>query len=242
MNTIERLGAIWEALAANHLLWLVVTLGAYQCARWLAKRAKTTLLNPVLVSILAIIGILIVSGTSYERYFEQVQLIHLLLGPATVALAVPLYAYVGRLREHAVPLLIALFLGSLTAALSALGIGALLGAERTTLLSLAPKSVTTPIAMGVAETIGGLPSLTAVLVILTGILGAVIAAPLLRLLRITDPSARGFAIGLASHGIGTARAFQMDEETGAFSGLGMGLNGILTALIIPILVTLLGLQ
>ena len=182
------------------------------------------------------------SGTPYERYFERVQLIHLLLGAATVALAVPLYTYVRRLREHAVPLLIALFLGSITAALSALGIGALLGAERTTLLSLAPKSVTTPIAMGVAETIGGLPSLTAVLVILTGILGGVIAAPLLRWLRITDPSARGFAIGLASHGIGTARAFQMDEETGAFSGLGMGLNGILTALIIPILVTLLGLS
>lgn len=242
MSMVERLSAVWEALASNHLLWLVITLSAYQGARWLVKHAKTTLLNPVLVSILAVIGILVVSGTSYERYFEQVQLIHMLLGPATVALAVPLYTYVQRLREHAVPLLIALVAGSVTAALSALGIGALLGAERTTLLSLAPKSVTTPIAMGVAETIGGLPSLTAVLVILTGILGAVIAAPLLRLLRITDPSARGFAIGLASHGIGTARAFQMDEETGAFSGLGMGLNGILTALIIPILVTLLGLQ
>jgi putative effector of murein hydrolase len=116
-----------------------------------------------------------------------------------------------------------------------------LGADVTTLLSLAPKSVTTPIAMGVAEEIGGVPPLTAVLVILTGIIGAVIAEPLLRSLRVTDRSAQGFAIGLASHGIGTARAFQMDEETGAFSGLGMGLNGILTALILPILVTILGL-
>jgi predicted murein hydrolase (TIGR00659 family) len=199
------------------------------------------LINPVLISIVLVIAILTLTRTPHDQYFERVQLIHLLLGPATVALAVPLYAYVKRIQENAVPLLVALFAGSLTAALSALGIGAVLGADVTTLLSLAPKSVTTPIAMGVAEEIGGVPPLTAVLVILTGIIGAVIAEPLLRSLRVTDRSAQGFAIGLASHGIGTARAFQMDEETGAFSGLGMGLNGILTALILPILVTILGL-
>jgi putative effector of murein hydrolase len=121
------------------------------------------------------------------------------------------------------------------------GLGRLLGASTPTLLSLAPKSVTTAIAMGVSEKIGGLPPLTAVLVILTGIIGAVSARYLLDLLRVRDQSIRGFAIGLASHGIGTARAFQMDEEAGAFSGLGMGLNGILTALLIPLLAKLLGL-
>lgn len=242
MSVIDRLTVLCQALAASPLLWITITLGAYQFALWLVKRTGLALLSPVLIAIVTIIGILALCGTSYNDYFEQVQFIHLLLGPATVALAVPLYGYVQRLREHAAPILASLLVGSVTAALSALGIGAILGADETTLLSLAPKSVTTPIAMGVAENIGGLPPLTAVLVILTGILGGVIAAPLLRLLRITDPSARGFAIGLASHGIGTARAFQMDEETGAFSGLGMGLNGILTALIIPILVTLLGLR
>jgi predicted murein hydrolase (TIGR00659 family) len=242
VSALERLGDLWQTLAASPLLWLTITLGAYQFALWLAKRTNSALLRPVLIAILTVIGILTLSGTPYDDYFERVQFIHLLLGPATVALAVPLYGYVQRLRENAAPLLAALLVGSVTAALSALGIGAILGAEETTLLSLAPKSVTTPIAMGIAENIGGLPPLTAVLVVLTGILGAVIAPPLLRLLRITDPSAKGFAIGLASHGIGTAQAFQMEEETGAFSGLGMGLNGILTTLIVPILVTLLGLR
>jgi predicted murein hydrolase (TIGR00659 family) len=220
----------------------VITLGAYQFSRELAKRTNSALFNPVLISILVVVTILTLSGTPYDLYFERVQLIHILLGPATVALAVPLYAHVKRLQANTVPLLVSLLLGSLTAALSALTIAALLGAEEATLLSLAPKSVTTPIAMGVSEKIGGLPSLTAVLVILTGILGAVIASPLLDCLHITDSSAKGFAIGLASHGIGTAQAFQMGEETGAFSGLGMGLNGIFTALIIPILVSLIGLR
>ncbi len=242
MNAIDRLGTLWQTLAASPLLWLTLTLGAYQFALWLTQCTRSAIFNPVLSAILALSGILTLTGTSYDDYFERVQLIHLLLGPATVALAVPLYGYVQRLRENAAPILASLLVGSFTAALSAVGIGALLGAEKTTLLSLAPKSVTTPIAVGVAENIGGLPPLTAVLVILTGILGAMIAAPLLSLLGVTDPNARGFAIGLASHGIGTARAFQMDEETGAFSGLGMGLNGILTALIIPILMTLLGLH
>ena len=242
MTVQDALIALWETLAESPLLWLVITLGAYQMSRELVKRVKSTLLNPVLISIMIVAAILWSTGTSYDHYFERVQLIHLLLGPATVALAVPLYTYVKRIRENAVPLLVALFAGSLTAVLSALGLGAVLGAEVTTLLSLAPKSVTTPIAMGVTEEIGGLPPLTAVLVILTGIFGAVIASPLLRLLRVTDRGARGFAIGLASHGIGTARAFEMDETTGAFSGLGMGLNGILTALIVPILIMLLGLS
>ncbi len=158
---------------------------------------------------------------------------HFLLGPATVALAIPLYAQLGRLKRMAGPLLVALLAGSLTAAFSAVLIGKLLGASDATLFSLAPKSVTTPIAMGIAERLGGLPSLTAVLVILTGILGAVGAQWLYALLKCNDPAIRGFALGVASHGIGTARAFQISEQTGAFAALAMGLNGLLTAALLP---------
>lgn len=135
----------------------------------------------------------------------------------------------------AFPLLAALLAGSLTATVSAVAIGRLFGASEASLLSLAPKSVTTPVAMGIAERIGGLPSLTAVLVITTGILGAVSARFIYRALGIADHAVRGFAVGVASHGIGTARAFQVSEQAGAFSGLAMGLNALLTALLVPLL-------
>jgi predicted murein hydrolase (TIGR00659 family) len=238
---MTRLIDVWQSLDGTPLLWLSVTLVVYQFAQWLYRRTEIAWLNPVLTSIAAVAGILLVTGTDYADYFEGARLIHFLLGPATVALAVPLYQRIGKLRRMAAPIAVALVVGSLTAIAAAVGLGRLLGASTPTLLSLAPKSVTTAIAMGVSEKIGGLPPLTAVLVILTGIIGAVSARYLLDLLRVRDQSIRGFAIGLASHGIGTARAFQMDEEAGAFSGLGMGLNGILTALLIPLLAKLLGL-
>jgi putative effector of murein hydrolase len=151
---------------------------------------------------------------------------------------VPLYANLGTLRRNLLPLGGALVAGSLTAALTAVGIAWALGASRETLLSLAPKSVTAPIAMGVAEKIGGLPSLTAVLVVSTGILGAVLARGTLNVLRIQDHAVRGFSVGLAAHGIGTARAFQVSETMGAFAGLAMGLNGLATAFLFPGLVRL----
>ncbi len=156
-----------------------------------------------------------------------------------MALAIPLYTQLPKLRAMAFPLLAALAVGSLTATVSAVAIGKLLGASEASLLSLAPKSVTTPIAMGIAERIGGLPSLTAVLVIATGILGAVGARFIYQALGIADHAVRGFAIGVASHGIGTARAFQVSEQAGAFSGLAMGLNALLTALLVPLLIPLL---
>ena len=189
---------------------------------------------------LLLVGLLVVTDTSYRTYFDGAQFVHFLLGPATVALAVPLYRNVRALRRTLLPLLVALVGGAATSVGSAIGIGWLLGATEETLLSLAPKSVTTPIAMGVSEAIGGLPSLTAVLVILTGILGAVLATGTLNLLRIRDWRARGFAIGLSAHGIGTARALQINEVAGAFSSLAMGLNGLATALLVPLLLRLFG--
>ena len=226
----------WVYLSASPLLGLTITLLAYQFAIWLFRRCgQRAWANPVLVAIVLVTLFLAVTKTPYPRYFSGAQFVHFLLGPATVALAIPLYAQWGRLRRMALPLLIALLAGSATAALSAMMVARALGASSATIYSLAPKSVTTPIAMGIAEQIGGLPSLTAVLVILTGILGAIGFPVLFRLLRIRDEATQGFAIGVAAHGIGTARAFLASEEMGAFAALAMGLNGLLTALLLPLL-------
>lgn len=227
---------IWVYLAEGELLWLTLTLLAYLLAHHLFRRlGDVPLLNPVAVAIAVLALMLTLSGTSYEVYFEGAQFIHFLLGPATVALAVPLYEHRARVLSALLPMSIALLAGALTAVGSAVGVAWMLGASPQSLASLAPKSVTTPIAMGIAEKVGGLPSLTAVLVILTGILGAVLATPLFRLLGLTDMRARGFATGVAAHGIGTARAFQVDELAGTFAGIAMGLNGLVTALVVPLL-------
>lgn len=236
-----RLSDIWVYLSASPLLWLTATLLAYQGAFWLYRKANMNpLANPVAIAVLALVALLWFTDTPYTVYFEGAQFVHFLLGTATVALAVPLYANFETLKRNLVPLGGALLAGSVVAAVSAVGIGWLLGASRETLLSLAPKSATAPIAMGVAEKLGGLPSLTAVLVVSTGILGAVLARGTLNLLRIEDHAVRGFAVGVAAHGIGTARAFQVSEKMGAFAGLAMGLNGMLTAFLFPLLVRLWG--
>jgi predicted murein hydrolase (TIGR00659 family) len=236
-----RIADIWVYLSASPLLWLTSTLLAYQGAFWLYRKAgMNPLANPVAIAVAALVALLWSTGTPYDVYFEGAQFVHFLLGTATVALAVPLYAHLETLKKNLLPLGGALVAGSVTAAASAVGIGWLLGASRETLLSLAPKSATAPIAMGVAEKLGGLPSLTAVLVVTTGILGAVLARGTLNLLRIEDHAVRGFAVGVAAHGIGTARAFQVSEKMGAFAGLAMGLNGLLTAFLFPLLLRLWG--
>jgi predicted murein hydrolase (TIGR00659 family) len=236
-----RLTEIWVYLAETPLLWLTLTVIAYVAAEALRRRlGHRALANPVLVSVLLLVAVLGASGTPYGTYFEGAQFVHFLLGPATVALAVPLHAELGRVRARAVPLAAALLAGSTTAIVSAVGAAALLGASRPTLVSLAPKSVTAAVAMGIAEKLGGLPSLTAPLVVLTGILGAVIGPGVLRMVRVRDEAAVGFAMGVASHGLGTARAFQLGDTAGAFSGLAMGLNALVSALLLPALVKLLG--
>ncbi len=231
---------IWVYLTTTPLLGLTITLAAYLAGFWLYRRAKLNpLVNPVLIAVVLIVLLLKATETPYKTYFEGAQFVHFLLGPATVALAVPLYRNFKAVRSSIGAILVALIGGSATAVLSAMGIAWLFGASRETLLSLAPKSVTTPVAMGVAEQIGGLPSLTAVLVILTGIVGAVFATGTLNLLRVRDWRIRGFATGLASHGIGTARAFHVSEAAGAFASLAMGLNALATAILLPLLLKLL---
>ncbi|QFT62122.1 LrgB family protein [Roseivivax sp. THAF30] len=231
---------LWSYLAQEPLLWLTVTLVAYVAADRIAEAAhRHPLANPVLIAIVLIAVVLGLSGTPYPTYFEGAQFVHFMLGPATVALAVPLHANLGRVKRTLLPMMVALVAGSLTAILSALGIAWAMGVRGETLLSLAPKSATAPVALGVSEAVGGEPTLTAVLVILTGITGAIVATPMLNALRITDWRARGFAVGLAAHGIGTAHAFRVNSTAGAFSGIGMGLNAILTALLAPLVVSLL---
>lgn len=231
-----RIADIWVYLSASPLLGLTLTLLAYQAAYWLYQRAGfNPLLNPVLLAIAMLVAALSVTGTPYATYFDGAQFVHFLLGPATVALAVPLYLQFERLRKLALPLAGALLAGSVTAIISAVGIAWLLDAGEATLLSVAPKSVTAPIAMGIAEKIGGIPSLTAVLVIMTGVSGAMMAKYVLDALRVADHGVRGFAVGVAAHGLGTARAFQVSEQAGAFAGLGMGLNGLITAILMPLL-------
>ncbi len=231
---------IWTYLSSEPLLWLTATLAAYAVGDALFRASgRKPWVNPVLIAVVLLALTLFASGTPYDAYFEGAQFVHFMLGPATICLAVPLYTNLKSVRKTLLPMAAALAAGSATAILSALGIGWSLGVQPDVLLSLAPKSVTAPVAMGISESIGGSPTLTAVLVILTGITGAIIATPLLNLLRIRDWRARGFATGIASHGIGTARAFQVNEQAGAFAGTGMGLNALATAILAPILVKLL---
>jgi len=227
------LGQIWVYLSATPLLWLCVTVVAYVAAvRIAAAFGGSPFANTVLIATVLVIATLLLTNTPYQQYFEGAQFVHFLLGPATVALAVPLFRNIAAVRKSLLPMLLALLAGSLTAIGSAIAIAMAFGAPETVLASIAPKSTSAPIAMELAKSLGGIPSLAAVLVILTGITGAVIVTPLMNALRIKNYAARGFAVGVASHGIGTARAFQVSDVAGAFAGIAMAMNGALTSIIV----------
>ena len=227
---------LWVYLQTTPLFWLTATLAAFLIADALAKAAhRNPLVNHVAIAI-ALLGMLLkVTGTDYQTYFNGAQFVHFLLGPATVALGVPIYANMALVRRNFWPMAAALLVGAVVAIVSALLVARALGAPHTVLVSLAPKSITAGVAMAVSETLGGAPPLTAVLVIATGVLGAIVVTPLMNALGVQDYAARGFAVGLASHGIGTARAFSVDPVAGVFAGLAMGLNAVVTPAIIPAL-------
>ena len=232
----ENVFALWVYLARTPLLWLTVTVLAYcLCDRISAALNRNPLANPVLSSMLLVGALVMASGTPYATYFDGAQFIHFLLGPATVALGIPLYQNRALVFRAIVPMLCALLAGSATAVLSAVFLARWLGAAPTVVTSIAPKSVTAAVAMAISARLGGDPALTAVLVLLTGIIGAIMVTPLLNLLRVSDKRARGFAAGVAAHGIGTARAFQVDPLAGTFAGIAMGLNALLTAILVPFL-------
>ena len=233
---MSELRDIWVYLNASPLLHLTLTLLAFQFGSWIYRKGNLNpLLNPVLISVTIIVTILLVTKTDYQDYFSGAQFVHFLLGPATVALAIPLYRHFEKVRRSALAIAASIVTGSLTATLSAVGIGYFLNISGDALIALASKSVTAPVAMGISEQLGGLPSLTAVLVILTGIVGAMIGPMILNLIGVKNWAARGLAIGTARHGIGTARALQVNEVAGAFSGIAMGLNALATAILLPLI-------
>jgi predicted murein hydrolase (TIGR00659 family) len=230
--------SIWVYLAGTPLFWLTLTILVYLAAD-AASRAtgRHPLANPVLHAIWILGALLAASGTPYAAYFDGAQFIHFLLGPATVALAVPLYEHRRAVRRALLPIAAALLVGAVMAIASTALLAAAFGLPGFLAAALAPKSVTAGVAMGIAEAMGGAPALTAALVIATGVCGAVIVTPLMDALRVTDWRARGFAVGLASHGIGTARAFQVNPVAGVFAAVAMGLNALLTSLLIPLLLS-----
>ncbi len=231
---VAQLGAVWVYLESTPLLGLTITLVAWHAALFLSGAlGDKPLTNPVQLAILLLSILLLATGTPYSAYFQGAQYVHFLLGPATVALAVPMHAAWRQIRRSAPAINPAILAGSLTSAVSAMLIGHAMGGSRQVVLSLAPKSVTTPIAMGESEQIGGNPSLAAVFVLLTGLVSIVVGPPLWRVLRVTDWRARGLAAGTAGHGLATARVLLLNETAGAFGGLAIGLNGVVTALMVP---------
>ena len=236
------LSTAWAFLAAPPLIWLTATLLAYGAAtRFYVRAGFHPLAHPVAISVAILAALLTATSTPYQQYFQATQFIHFLLGPATVALAIPLYQHIRDIKDNWLPLMTGAVLGGAASITTAMGIAWILGASHATVFSIAAKSVTMPIAMGITEKIGGLPSLTSAFVMLTGVLGATVAQGILCRMKITDERTCGFALGVAAHGIGACRAFQVSQKMGAFASLAMGLSGVLTALILPFALKLLGL-
>ncbi len=229
-----------DAVLDQPLLWLVVTLLAYRLGLWLRERTGAhPLAQPVLVAIVVVGALVVLLDVDYASYADDTALITFALGPATVALAVPLHRQLARLRGFVLPLLTAVVAGAVVSVAAAVGLVRLLGGDDLLARSMAPKATTTPVSIAVSDTLGGLPPLTAALTITAGILGAVAGPGVLGLLRVRDHRARGLAVGSVSHGIGTGRMIVDHPVEGAFSGLAMGLTALVTSVVAPLLVALL---
>ena len=217
------------------LLSLTLTMAVY----FLAERIyifcrRSPLVHPVLLSIFTLMGLLTWFGWDYARYRQDTAFIHFLLGPATVALAIPLYEQMGLIKKMAMPLLISCCIGAIVAAFSAALLAALVTGNTLLSLSLTAKSITTPIAMGISTAIGGSGSLTAGMVLITGAVGCLLVPTTLRLCRIHDDAIHGFILGVTAHGFGTAQAFERSVTCGAFAGLAMSLTGLISAFVLPV--------
>lgn len=233
------MSALWQSWLHGDLPWLVLTVGAYLLAVWLYKRSNFyPLLVPVFTAVALVVAVLLVTNTPYAQYRAGVQWLTFLIGPATVALGVPLYTQRQRIRALWRPIAVALLVGCVVGLTGAMGIAWVLGGSWQTLVSLAPKSATIPIALPMAERLGGEPSLAAVAVAVTGVAGVMLSGLCMRLLRVRAPAVQGFALGLTAHAIGTARGLQMHPTVGAFAALAMGLNGVATAVLMPLVVAL----
>lgn len=225
----------WSAFIAGPLLWLTVTLAVFEGADRISLRSgRHPLCHPVLLATPVLIALLAVTHTSYARYDAATWMLGFLLGPATVGLALPLWHNRVMVRRVAAPVAIALLAGSLTAIISATAISWAFGGSAKMIATIAPRSVTTPVAMALAQQLGGVPALAAVIVLVSGVVGAMAATPLLDRLGIDDYRVRGLAVGVAAHGFGTARAFQVSALGGTFAGIGMALNAAMTALLLTL--------
>lgn len=227
-------------LLSNNIVLLALTFGVYYGARQLQKLTGWVVLNPILVTIAVLIVFLKLTGISYDTYQEGGHYIDFWLKPAIVALGVPLYQHLGQIRRQFVPIIVSQLVGCLVGLVSVVLIARWMGASREVIISLAPKSVTTPIAMEVCSAAGGIPSLTAAIVVCVGLLGAVFGFKMLEVWHVRNPYSQGLGLGAASHAVGTSRAMEKGDTYGAYASLGLILNGVLTALLTPYVLRLMG--
>ena len=227
-------------IMSNPIILLAITFGIYYVARQIQKWTGWVVLNPILITIVALIALLQLTGISYETYEQGGQYIDFWLKPAIVALGVPLYQNLGQIRRQLLPILMSQLVGCLVGLVSVTLIASALGASHEVIVSLAPKSVTTPIAMEVCKAAGGIPSLTAAIVVIVGLFGAVFGFKILEVWHVHNPFSQGISMGTAAHAVGTSRAMEKGEIYGAYSSLGLILNGVLTALLTPFVLKLLG--
>ena len=227
---------LYTQVKDNPVIWLVLTLTMFMLGQYVYRLTHfNPLAVPINTAVISIIIILVVFHVPYEQYYHGASFISFLLGPATVVLAVPVYEQRAKLIKMWLPLSAGLIVGCIVSMLSVIFLGWLLHLNPQTLISMIPKSVTTPIAMGVSQNLGGLPDLTAALVVITGIIGSIIGRPIFRFCKITSEPVCGVALGLSAHGMGTSMAFQISNDAGAFSGLAMGISGVITAFLAPVL-------
>lgn len=231
------LEALYAYVTTTPLVWIIVTISAYKIGILVyEKSGKNALLQPIVVAYMIMLPILLVAKIPYQQYFESVSIIHFILGPATVALALPLYKNLKLIRSYFMPIVATLVLGSAFTILSALGILWLFDASSATMLSMTTKSVTAPITIITAQDIGAVPSLAMGFVVITGLLGALFGNVIFKLLRIKHDAAKGFALGLISHAIGIARSVEISDKAAAFAALAMGLVGVFIAVVLPLIV------
>lgn len=222
-----------KSLFSSEIFLLMLVMGSFLFGVYLYKRTKITLIQPLLISMLIIIPFLKITGIEYKTFCDQTRILNFMLGPSVVALGYVLYEQIEHIKGNVISILTAVFVGSVVGILSVMLVAKLFGADHILISSLAPKSVTTPIAMSLAEKNGGIPALTAAFVVICGIFGGLVGPVILRRIGIKSKIAQGLAMGSSSHALGTARAMEMGALEGAISGLAIGIMGIMTALLIP---------
>lgn len=228
-----------KELLYSEIFSLTLVIGTYLTSLFLYKKTRLKLLHPLLVSVLVIIAVLEILSIDYETFRAGTHLVHFMLGPSVVALGYVLFEQMKYLKGNVISILTSVFVGAIVGIVSVILIGRLMGADKALIATLQPKSVTTPIAMGIAEQNGGIPSLTAVIVVAVGIFGSIVGPMVMKVLGIESHIAKGLALGASSHGVGTATAIQLGAVEGAISGLAIGLMGIMTAILVPLIGTLM---